>query len=87
MIESSLKLVTSAVRALGPYLLVEILLPGGTLLAFLLWLYQQRRGEAVRADATIAHHAERVQVSLFDARQHEHRIRDRQMHFAPFASR
>ena len=26
----------------GPYLFVEILLPGGTLLAFLLWLYRRR---------------------------------------------
>jgi len=26
---------------LGPYILVEVLLPGGTLLAFLLWLAQR----------------------------------------------
>jgi len=30
-------------RALGPYLLIEILLPGGTLIAFLLWLSQRIR--------------------------------------------
>ena len=28
-------------RAFGPYLLIELLLPGGTLLAFLLWLSQR----------------------------------------------
>jgi hypothetical protein len=87
MIESSLKLVTSAIRALGPYLLVEILLPGGTLVALLMWLYQQRRHEAARADATIAHHAERTQVALFDIRLQERRIRGYQMDFAPSASR
>lgn len=27
-------------RRLTPYLLVEVLLPGGTLLALLLWLYR-----------------------------------------------
>jgi hypothetical protein len=43
MIESYAKLIVPAVRALGPYLFVELLLPGGTLLALLLWLYQQRR--------------------------------------------
>jgi hypothetical protein len=33
------------VAALGPYLLIELLLPGGTLLAGLLWLTQRiRRG-------------------------------------------
>lgn len=43
MIESYAKLIVPAVRAMGPYLFVELLLPGGTLLAVLLWLYQQRR--------------------------------------------
>ena len=28
---------------LGPYLMLEILLPGGTLLAFLLFLYRHRK--------------------------------------------
>ena len=28
------------VRGIGPYLLIELLLPGGTLLAFLLWFSQ-----------------------------------------------
>jgi len=31
------------VRSASPYLLVEVLLPGGTLIAFLLWLYRRYR--------------------------------------------
>jgi len=30
-------------QTFGPYLIIEILLPGGSLLALLLFLYQQRR--------------------------------------------
>ena len=30
-------------QQLGPYLVLEILLPGGTLLALLLFLYQRRK--------------------------------------------
>ena len=30
-------------QKLGPYLMLEVLLPGGTLLALLLFLYQRRR--------------------------------------------
>ncbi len=30
----------------GPYLMLEILLPGGTLLALLLFLYQRRKANA-----------------------------------------
>ena len=34
-----------ALRAAGPYLLIELVLPGGTLVAFLLWLSQRfKRG-------------------------------------------
>lgn len=34
------------VRAIGPYAAIEIILPGGTLLALLLWLYRRyQRGE------------------------------------------
>jgi hypothetical protein len=29
--------------ALGPYLLIELILPGGTLIALLLFVYRQRR--------------------------------------------
>lgn len=39
-----------AVRALGPYLLVELILPGGTLIAATMWLVQHwRRAEAAPA--------------------------------------
>ena len=31
----------TALRAVGPYLLIELLLPGGTLFALLLWLSQR----------------------------------------------
>ena len=31
----------TGMRELGPYLLIELLLPGGTLVAFLLWLMQR----------------------------------------------
>ena len=31
----------TALRAVGPYLLIELVLPGGTLFAFLLWLSQR----------------------------------------------
>jgi hypothetical protein len=37
------------VRAIGPYAVIEIVLPGGTLLACLLWLYRQHQsGKPVR---------------------------------------
>jgi hypothetical protein len=35
-------------RSLGPYVAIEILLPGGTLIALALWLYRRR---LCRADA------------------------------------
>ena len=38
----------TALRAVGPYLLIELVLPGGTLFAFLLWLSQRfKRGGSV----------------------------------------
>ena len=39
----NLKTVLQSVRSLGPYVLIELLLPGGTLIAGLLWLTQQVR--------------------------------------------
>ena len=38
----------------GPYLVVEILLPGGTLLALLLWLYRRRAAGKAAAGMTPA---------------------------------
>lgn len=43
MNRSSFRWISQRARDLGPYLLVELLLPGGTLLALLLWLSQHRR--------------------------------------------
>jgi hypothetical protein len=42
-------------RQLGPYAAIEILLPGGTLMALLLWLY--RRSVSVRARVRTAESA------------------------------
>ena len=38
-----LEILHRAGRKLGPYLLLEILMPGGTLLALLLFLYRRNR--------------------------------------------
>jgi hypothetical protein len=40
---SSLGMLRRFGQQLGPYLMLEILLPGGTLLALLLFLYQRRK--------------------------------------------
>ena len=46
-----------AVRRLGallePYLMIEVILPGGTLVALLLYLSRRYRGRAWRAAATM----------------------------------
>jgi hypothetical protein len=33
-------------KVLAPYALIEILLPGGSVMALLLWLYRQKRSES-----------------------------------------
>ena len=38
-----MKPILDAARGATPYLLIELLLPGGTLIALALWLYRQRR--------------------------------------------
>ena len=40
MFPSPSKMLPHAMQGLGPYLLVELLLPGGTLIALSLWLYR-----------------------------------------------
>jgi hypothetical protein len=40
-----LAMVRGLVEALGPYVLLELLLPGGTLFAVCLFLYQRRKAE------------------------------------------
>jgi hypothetical protein len=37
-----MKNIINAAREASPYLLVELILPGGTLIALLLWLYRHR---------------------------------------------
>jgi len=36
------KIAIQALRRLGPYAAIELLLPGGSLLAIALWLYRRR---------------------------------------------
>ena len=43
MITGRLGILRRFAQNLGPYLVLEILLPGGTLLALLLFLYQRRK--------------------------------------------
>lgn len=40
-------------QGFGPYLMLEIVMPGGTLLALLLVLYQRRKPEAVGASRVV----------------------------------
>jgi hypothetical protein len=48
-----MKQLLQGARSVGPYLLVEALLPGGTLIAILLWLFQRRarKGNSVVPEA------------------------------------
>lgn len=39
----SLKAVWTLLKGLAPYALIELILPGGTVLAIILWLYRRRR--------------------------------------------
>ena len=38
----------SLIRQLGPYAAIALLLPGGSIVALLLWLYRQRAGYVLR---------------------------------------
>ena len=49
----SLGLLRRLVQGFGPYLVLEIIMPGGTLLALLLYLYRRRRLEAVGASRAV----------------------------------
>lgn len=42
-IQGALAALPGKLRSFGPYLLVELVLPGGSLVALLLWLYNQRQ--------------------------------------------
>jgi hypothetical protein len=43
-----LKPILAFLKALGPYAAIELILPGGTILAILLWLYRRRRAAKAR---------------------------------------
>ena len=46
---------TGVLRALGPYAAIELLLPGGTLIAVAVWAFRQWRSSAARARRADAH--------------------------------
>ena len=46
----SLRSLIAKLRSLGPYVLIELLLPGGTLVALALW-FANRRARAAAAEA------------------------------------
>jgi hypothetical protein len=46
MFAAAVKTTLEAVRRLGPYAAIELLLPGGTLIALLVWLYRRHRARA-----------------------------------------
>lgn len=48
-----LRLVATLIQRAGPYLLLELLLPGGTLFALLLFLYRRSRRDASSWPVTI----------------------------------
>ena len=52
----------SAARKAGPYVLVELLLPGGTLIALLLWFSSTGMGRGHFADA----HPTRLSPSMIE---------------------
>ena len=43
--------IATRLRELGPYFLVELLLPGGTVLALLLWWHRHRHNGAASNEA------------------------------------
>jgi hypothetical protein len=43
MIAAALRRTLQGVRQLGPYAAIELILPGGSVLAILLWLYRRNR--------------------------------------------
>lgn len=50
----SFKRLASLVQKAGPYLLIELLLPGGTLIALLLFVLERNRSGGVQAIAALA---------------------------------
>ena len=44
---SALAKAVAGLREIAPYALIELILPGGSLVALLLWLYRRRSGSAI----------------------------------------
>ena len=47
----SFRSLIAKLRSLGPYVLIELLLPGGTLVALALWFANSKRARVVAAEA------------------------------------
>jgi hypothetical protein len=45
--------VVAKLRAVAPYALLEVILPGGSVMALLLWLYRRQRKDSVLATQEI----------------------------------
>ena len=63
---TAITLLARAVRKLGPYLILEIVLPGGTLIALLLFLYQSGKLNSVADVPRIARAAGRAFVRVLE---------------------
>jgi hypothetical protein len=48
-----MKKLVSAMRALGPYVALELIVPGGTIFSLLLWLARNRRAARALAAARV----------------------------------
>ena len=44
--------VVNSIRSLGPYVAIELILPGGTIIALALWAYRRRTASRAAAKAT-----------------------------------
>jgi hypothetical protein len=53
-IQKLLETLKATIRKLGPYLLLEVLLPGGTLFALALFLYRRQGGGEIASQAVAA---------------------------------
>jgi hypothetical protein len=49
---AAVKAAVEVLRRLGPYAAIELLLPGGSILAILLWLYRRHRARLCIAPQT-----------------------------------
>jgi hypothetical protein len=52
-------------RGLGPYAAIELLLPGGSVIALLIWLYRHRAGRLDRSSSPAAPSAQYRRTHFF----------------------